>query len=61
MSRRRFGGVAQLVLRLCLFWFGVVLVVAVVVSRPPERVPCKTVEWTAQQEAVCITRDTGGE
>jgi hypothetical protein len=61
MSRRRFGGVAQLVLRLCLFWFGVVLFVAVVVSRLPDRVPCKTVEWTAQQDAVCITRDVGGE
>ncbi len=61
MSRRRFNGVAQLVMRLCVFWVVVVLFVAVVVSRPPERVPCKTVEWTAQQDAVCITRDVGGE
>lgn len=58
---RRLGGVTQLVIRLCVFWVGVVLFVAILVGRTPERIPCKTVEWTAQQEAVCITRDTGGE
>ncbi len=61
MSRRRFNGVTELVLRLCAFWLGVVVLVAVVASRPADRIPCKTVEWTATQDAVCITRDTGGE